>query len=79
MAQKHRATHPMEVLHLPAPTKTWSDLETVERTQVKKGIEKQVEMIALETHDRDREPETPTFTYGVTLADIAKLPQRCGE
>ena len=29
----------------------------MQRTQVKKGIAKQVEMIALETYDRDREPE----------------------
>ena len=35
-------------------------------------------MIALETYDRDREPDTPTFTQGVTLADIAELPERCG-
>ena len=57
MAKEHRATHPMEAKYLPQSTQTFSNLETVQRTEVKKGVARQVEMIALETYDRDREPE----------------------
>ena len=52
----------------------------MERTEVKKGIPKQVEMIALETYDRDREPEPQKMPR--TLAAVKGLPdallERCG-
>ena len=62
------APAPLEAKYLPKPTETWSNLETVERTKVKKGVLKQVEMIALETYDRDREPDTPTVAPQSTQA-----------
>ncbi len=43
MEKERRATHPFEIKYLPHPTETWSNLDTAERTQIKRGIEKPVE------------------------------------
>ena len=45
-AERACRTSPLEATYLPKPTHTWSNLQTVERTEVKKGVEKQVDMIA---------------------------------
>ena len=79
MAKEYRANHPMEAKYLPPPTETWSNLETVERTEVKKGDARQVEMIALETYDRDREPGPQEMPRTFAALREQGFPQRCGK
>ena len=77
-AEAARRTSPRESKHLPKPTQTWSNLETVERTEVKKGVPQQVEMIALETYDRDREPEPHEMPRTLAALQEQGFPERCG-
>ena len=61
-----------------AAKQMWANIETMERTTVQRGVAKQLEMIALETYDRDREPEPHGMPRTLAAFREQGVPERCG-
>ena len=78
MEKERRAITPIEALYFPAADRTRGDLRTVERWKVQEDTDKQVEMIALETYDRDREPEVLDMSTAAGRARLAEREPACG-